>query len=301
MIRDGTSSLVSLALAALVLGAVPQARSGFPAALIVPAARTVLRGTGQDTVCVAKSSWRQSGDLPAFTPYTLPPGLKNRDEVRRALVTEYPPALRDAGLGATTFVWLHIDACGGTIAAQVKHSSGNGAIDAAALRVAARMRWTPGYNREQAVDVWVALPIIFKSTATPGLGDSAVPTAPATPTAARCEALEWPLSDCEAEIGRLLAPRDYYPLTIRNSSQIDELLKTLYPTSLRQQGIGGTAWIRVQIDPGGFVTAAEVARGSGHDELDRAALAVARALRFFPPRDLRGRYASVTIMVPIRF
>jgi TonB family protein len=293
------------AVVVVIVGVVPGGRRALPAALYVPAAPAIApilgQGAGQDTVCLAASSWRHYADLPVFTPYTLPPALKNRDEVRRALVAEYPPALRDAGVGGTTFVWLHIDECGGVMGGQVKLSSGNGAIDAAALRVAARMRWTPGYNGEQAVDVWVALPIIFKTTATPGPGDPAVPTAPAAPTAGRCDALEWPISRCEGRPGTLFTPRGYYPLTLRNPSEVDELLKTRYPATLREQGIGGTAVIRIECDPSGFVTAAQVASGSGHDELDRAALAVARALRFFPPRDLAGRYASVTIAVPIRF
>ena len=46
---------------------------------------------------------------PTFTPYTVRPDIKNRDAVARALEREYPPLLRDAGIGGTVQVWFFID------------------------------------------------------------------------------------------------------------------------------------------------------------------------------------------------
>ena len=46
---------------------------------------------------------------PTFTPYTVRPDIKNRAEVARALEREYPPLLRDAGIGGTVQVWFFID------------------------------------------------------------------------------------------------------------------------------------------------------------------------------------------------
>ena len=100
---------------------------------------------------------------PVFTPYTVKPELKNRESVQRALVRNYPPLLRDAGIGGTSLVWILIDESGNTIRAQVKEGSGHEALDQAALKIADIMQFTPALNRDQKVKVWIQLPIVFKT------------------------------------------------------------------------------------------------------------------------------------------
>ena len=100
---------------------------------------------------------------PAFTPYTVAPDYTNADEVRRALEREYPPLLRDAGIGGTVQVWFFIDE-NGTVQNQVVNAtSGHQALDDAALRVAPVFHFTPALNRDKAVPVWVSLPITFRT------------------------------------------------------------------------------------------------------------------------------------------
>lgn len=98
---------------------------------------------------------------PAFTPYTVGPSITNRSEVARALEREYPPLLRDAGIGGTTVVWFFIDEEGAVRNQEVNTSSGHQALDEAALRVAPVFEFTPALNRDKAVPVWVSLPITF--------------------------------------------------------------------------------------------------------------------------------------------
>ena len=100
---------------------------------------------------------------PTFTPYTVKPDLLNREAVSRALVRNYPPLLRDAGIGGTTLVWLLIDEAGTVIKTQVKEGSGHEALDQAALKVADIMKFSPALNRDQKVKVWIQLPIVFKT------------------------------------------------------------------------------------------------------------------------------------------
>ena len=100
---------------------------------------------------------------PVFTPYTVKPDLKNRAAVQAALTRNYPPLLRDAGIGGTALVWILIDEAGNSVKAQVKESSGHDALDAAALKVADIMQFTPALNRDQKVKVWIQLPIVFKT------------------------------------------------------------------------------------------------------------------------------------------
>lgn len=101
---------------------------------------------------------------PTFTPYTVAPELKNREEIRRALVRFYPQMLKDAGIGGTALIWLLIDEKGFVMKTQVKKTSGYPQLDEAAMKVGDMMQFSPGLNRDQAVKVWVALPIIFKTT-----------------------------------------------------------------------------------------------------------------------------------------
>src|SRR5690606_22974087 len=98
---------------------------------------------------------------PTFTPFTVRPDLINADEVRRALVRYYPPLLRDAGIGGRTLVWFFIDETGRVVKTQVKESSGYEALDETALRVADVMRFSPALNRDQKVQVWIEIPIVF--------------------------------------------------------------------------------------------------------------------------------------------
>lgn len=98
---------------------------------------------------------------PTFTPYTVAPELKNREQVREALLREYPPMLRDAGIGGTVVVWFFIDENGKVLKAQINKSSGYPMLDAAALRIANLYQFTPALNRDRRVKVWVSIPIHF--------------------------------------------------------------------------------------------------------------------------------------------
>lgn len=100
---------------------------------------------------------------PAFTPYTVAPDRINDNEIVRALEREYPPLLRDAGIGGTVQVWFFIDETGIVQNQRVHTSSGHQALDDAALRVAPVFRFTPALNRDKAVPVWVAFPITFRT------------------------------------------------------------------------------------------------------------------------------------------
>jgi periplasmic protein TonB len=100
-------------------------------------------------------------DGPVFTPYTVRPDIKNREEVTRALEREYPPLLRDAGIGGTVLVWFFIDEEGRLQRTQVHESSGHRALDEAALKVADVIRFSPALNRDKQVPVWISLPIAF--------------------------------------------------------------------------------------------------------------------------------------------
>ena len=100
-------------------------------------------------------------ETPSFTPYTVRPDIKNRAAVARAMEREYPPLLRDAGIGGTVNVWFFIDEEGEVVRSLVNESSGHKALDDAALKVADIIEFTPALNRDKRVPVWISLPITF--------------------------------------------------------------------------------------------------------------------------------------------
>jgi protein TonB len=109
----------------------------------------------------------QSRDAEATgTPFAVamdvPPRLTNSAEVTRILEREYPPLLRDAGIQGQVRVWFYIDQDGAVVDTRVHETSGQAGLDAAALRVADRMRFSPALNRDRPVAVWVSIPITFR-------------------------------------------------------------------------------------------------------------------------------------------
>ena len=99
---------------------------------------------------------------PVFTPMTVRPEIRNRAEVRAALLREYPPLLRDTGIGGTVVVWFFISEEGVVVDRRVSRTSGQVQFDNAALEVASVIRFTPALNRDQKVAVWIELPITFE-------------------------------------------------------------------------------------------------------------------------------------------
>jgi len=98
---------------------------------------------------------------PTFTPMTVRPELKNASAVQAALVRNYPPLLRDAGIGGKPIVWFFIDENGHVIKTQLSTPSGYEALDEAAIKVASIMEFSPAFNRDKKVPVWVEIPIVF--------------------------------------------------------------------------------------------------------------------------------------------
>jgi TonB family protein len=105
----------------------------------------------------------QGPDGPRFTPYTVQPRLLNPPEVQRALQENYPPLLRDAGIGGMTVLWFHIGTDGRVTDVRVATGSSHEALDRAAVAVGRTMQFSPAMNRDKPVDVWVQIPVTFSS------------------------------------------------------------------------------------------------------------------------------------------
>jgi TonB family protein len=87
---------------------------------------------------------------------------------------------------------------------------------------------------------------------------------------------------------------------LRNRGEVMQALERSYPPLLREAGIGGTVHVWFLLDDEGTVAHVQVAQGSGREELDGAALDVARSMRFSPAlnRDVR---VPVWVQLPVVF
>ncbi|TVR66294.1 MAG: energy transducer TonB [Gemmatimonadales bacterium] len=73
-----------------------------------------------------------------------------------------------------------------------------------------------------------------------------------------------------------------------------------YPLDLWDEGVEGTALLRLLVNEEGAVDSIEVVESSGHDGLDEAARAGARDLRFEPGR-VNGKRSPMWASLPVEF
>lgn len=149
-----------------------------PQAISRPATPVIAEANIEEDITIAPTTFEDNpiedlpppptevaGDIssaPTFTPFTVAQEIQNRNEVIRAMEREYPPLLRDAGIGGTVRVYFFIDENGQVQDTRIDQSSGHQALDQAALNVAGVYRFSPALNRDQRVPVWVSFPITFQ-------------------------------------------------------------------------------------------------------------------------------------------
>ena len=198
---------------------------------------------------------------PVFTPYTVRPDLVNERTVMQALEAEYPPILRDAGIGGTTNVRFFIDTRGVVQRVLVAETSGHEALDSAALRVARTFRFTPALNLDEIVSVWIAIPITFSTGAAgaDGVPDEVREFADSIARERRDDP-GGPPADPEARQEASLADGMQQPTFTRYTVRPDLVnqrevqraaLEREYPPVLREAGIGGTVNVQLLHRRGG--------------------------------------------------
>ncbi len=160
--RQGLTFGLTLLAALLVVGSceVERLPTGVGDPTIVPADPPVARV--EPPITRAEPPEIRPEEGPVFTPMTVRPEIRNRSEVQAALMREYPPILRDAGIGGTVVVWFFITEDGVVQDKRVSRSSGQVQFDEAALEVADVFRFSPALNRDHRVQVWIEVPITFQ-------------------------------------------------------------------------------------------------------------------------------------------
>jgi TonB family protein len=250
-------------------------------------------------------------DTPVFTPMTRAPELQNRSDVQMALVRNYPPLLRDAGIGGAPTVYFFIDDQGVVRRTLISKSSGYPALDDAALSVAATMQFTPGYNRDKPVSVWVEIPIVFTAKGAVKPDSVSGERSRDEMLRERMEAMRRleqrgppagvPIEGVSADNaeGPVFTPMTKAP-ELLNRAEAQRALISNYPPLLRDAGIGGSPTVHFLIDETGVVRKTIMSRSSGYPALDDAALRVASVMRFTPAKN-RTRDVAVWVEIPIVF
>lgn len=233
------------------------------------------RVTGEEEATTSPAS------VPVVPQDTVrPPRLLNEAVLRAKAQEVYPPLLRDAGIGGTAQVYVHVDTLGRVARMQIDKSSGYPALDEAALKVAAVAQFRPAEEDGRKVTAWVTLPVQF----TVGTQRPPIERASAATDSARARAT---VSTRPGE--------GYQTRALRNGSEVAQAMVRNYPPLLRDAGIGGTAVIGVFANEEGLATKTQVMTSSGYRALDEAALKVVELMRFEPAAE------AGWVQVPVQF
>ena len=148
-----------------------------PEAIARPAVPVVAQSQLEENITIAPTTFEENpvetlppppsdvsrlGDQPVFTPYTVAPELRDPQRAAEILQRKFPDILRDAGIGGTVLVWAFVDETGVVKNCQVHTSSGNSALDQAAVAAVLEFEFRPALNYDQHVPVWVSLPVSFQ-------------------------------------------------------------------------------------------------------------------------------------------
>lgn len=96
-----------------------------------------------------------------FVPYDDPPQpIGGFAAIQRNL--KYPEIARKAGVEGRVMVHVQIDEKGNVVNTKILQSLGNNGCDEAAVEAIKSVKWKPAMQRDRAVKVWVAIPVVFK-------------------------------------------------------------------------------------------------------------------------------------------
>jgi TonB family protein len=116
------------------------------------------RNATPDSV-IKRLAQTDDGDLPevgAFVPHDREPQAVH---IARPV---YPDICARAGAEGTAFVQILLNRRGEVVRVQVQRSSGNAALDEAALEAARLSRFTPAMQGDSPVSVWISMPFAFR-------------------------------------------------------------------------------------------------------------------------------------------
>jgi TonB family protein len=210
--------------------------------------------------------------------------------VSELMARHYPPALREAGVGGTVMVQARIYASGKVERVGVVKSSGNPALDAAALKVLNDMPIFPARTAagEEPQNLIENYALEFDpNRKVERLEPTQRHTVQDRPSKSKVS--DWPAP----------SPYTQRPELINRDETSRALIRS-YPAELRDAGIGGRAVIWVLVGETGDVIKTDIKTSSSVPALDAAALKVGSSMKFKPA--LNGaEEVPVWIALPVVF
>lgn len=206
---------------------------------------------------------------------------------------KYPDMAKHPNLEAEVLVRLTIDAEGKVIKAEATQASmknipsasqspsfeepglpslSSKVFIAAATEAAYGFKFKPAFLKGKPVQSEIMLPFKFK-----GNDDST--TQPPTPNAST-------------------SAQNFQPF-----DQAPEMLSAFdltYPELMRKAGIEGTTYLEIGINTAGETETVVVKKSSGNENLDQAAMAAARAMKW-KPAHYKGKPVAAQVVLPARF
>jgi TonB family protein len=93
--------------------------------------------------------------------YSSPPVAEDRGQIVRVLTQEYRQLAGESGASGTVQVLFLVDTLGAVSEVRVTRSSGTAVLDSVAVRGLSLVRFRPAYLDEQAICMWVAIPVVL--------------------------------------------------------------------------------------------------------------------------------------------
>jgi protein TonB len=112
--------------------------------------------------CADRRPDRESSSEAPGVDIDVRPSLVNRDEVRAAARALYPPELQQARVGGIVSLGIRVEIDGRPGEMTIYETSGEPALDSAAMAVGRRMHFEPGQLDGEPVPVWVMIPVTFQ-------------------------------------------------------------------------------------------------------------------------------------------
>ncbi|MFC1746752.1 TonB family protein [Candidatus Neomarinimicrobiota bacterium] len=249
------------------------------------------------------------GDLPppppeedpkvVFIPYDERPVPVGGDQTLMRNVV-YPEMAREAGLQGQVIIQAFINV-NGDVTATVTFKSHSPSLDQAAIEAIKRTKWIPAKRRDQAVGVWISIPINFNlNTALPreSADDSSGAAPPEQETGSNDSMGDLPPPPPEEENPKVVfIPYDERPVPVGGDQVL--MRNVVYPELARQAGLQGQVIIQAFINVNGDVTETVTIR-SHSPSLDQAAIDAIKRTKWVPAQQ-RDRAIGVWISIPINF
>jgi TonB family protein len=213
------------------------------------------------------------------------PVALNAPEVAQAMNEMYPPARRQAGVGASVTVSLVVAPDGSPLDVRII-SGDDAAFVQPTLAAVSRLRFSPGQVNGRAANVRLELPFDWRPR----------PTSPAEAAAELVDAWREAHPDSGAvgtyEMGAVeVMPR------LKNREAVTAAMEAEYDSLLAEDAGSGTVRVRMRIGADGVPTRVHVTSSTSR-RLDEATIRVAGMMRFDPAR-VTNRPVAVFVEVPI--